>query len=499
MFFFAEVILFIDTSRLALEIHNVRLAWHDLDFFFYSFNDTATTEIYTLSLHDALPISRGRAIDAGEPRAASRSWCLDSCARSDVRSRTCRWCARREAHGSGRRRMRRCPLRYEARRQCGQRRVEPRWLRRLFHPALPSAGARRVSSMSTIGSRKADHIALCSDNGVAFRARTTLLEQVQFIHDALPDLDCSEIDLSCSLFGKRLRAPIVIAAMTGGTDEAGSINRSLAEIAEGRGYAFALGSQRAMHVRPVSRSSFQVRDVAPSIPILGNIGVVQARAMATSAVQELVDAVSADALCIHLNPAMELVQPGGDRDFSGGLDTIARLANELTVPVVVKETGCGLSRSVGERVRRVGVRYADVSGAGGTSWVGVETKRAKEAGDARSLALGEVFWDWGVPTAASVAQLAPLGFEAIIATGGVMSGVDAARAIALGATAAGIARPVLMALREGGRAGAIAFFDRVERELRAVMLLSGSRDVAALRRARKIIGGELRRWVEDHE
>ncbi len=348
-----------------------------------------------------------------------------------------------------------------------------------------------------IGGRKADHIALCSDDGVAFRSRTTLFEQVQLVHDALPDLSMDDIDPSCMLLGKKLRAPIVIAAMTGGTDEARAINRELASIAEERGYAFALGSQRAMHVRPVSRATFEVRDVAPTIPLFGNIGVVQARAMATNAVQELVAAVGADALCVHLNPAMELVQPGGDRDFSGGLDTIARLARDLRVPVVVKETGCGLSRSVGERVRRVGVRFADVSGAGGTSWVGVETKRAKEAGDARSFALGEAFWDWGVPTAASVAQLAPLGFEAIIATGGVASGVDLARAIALGATAGGIARPVLIALREGGRRGAISFFERVEEELRAVMLLTGSRDLAALRRAPRIIGGELRRWMED--
>ena len=134
--------------------------------------------------------------------------------------------------------------------------------------------------MSNIGGRKADHIALCSDNGVAFRARTTLLEQVQFIHDALPDLSVDEIDLSCTLFGKKLRAPIVIAAMTGGTDEASRINHELARIAEERGYGFGLGSQRAMHVRVESRSTYAVRDVAPTTLVLGNLGVVQAREMA---------------------------------------------------------------------------------------------------------------------------------------------------------------------------------------------------------------------------
>src|SRR5262249_40521725 len=158
----------------------------------------------------------------------------------------------------------------------------------------------------------------------------------------------------------------------------------------------------------------------------------------TGQIRALVEAVGADALCIHLNPAMELVQPGGDRDFTRGLETIARVVKELGAPVIVKETGCGISPSVGLRLRSAGVRHVDVSGAGGTSWVGVETKRAAEQGDARAQALGEAFWDWGIPTAASVALLArlPDGFETIIATGGVASGIDVAKAIALGATAA---------------------------------------------------------------
>jgi isopentenyl-diphosphate delta-isomerase len=217
--------------------------------------------------------------------------------------------------------------------------------------------------------------------------------------------------------------------------------------------------------------------------------------MTTSEVRVLVDEVGADALCVHLNPAMELVQPGGDRDFAQGTDTIARLVRDVGVPVVVKETGCGIAPRVGRKLRDVGVRHVDVSGAGGTSWVGVETKRAEAAGDASARALGEAFWDWGVPTAASVALLAPLRFETIIATGGVGTGLDVARAIALGATAAGIARPVLKALTAGGRAGAMAFLDAVEAELRAAMLLTGSRDVTALARTPKVVVGELAAWM----
>jgi isopentenyl-diphosphate delta-isomerase len=365
----------------------------------------------------------------------------------------------------------------------------------------------------TIGQRKSDHITLCATGDVGFREGGALFDQVRLVHDALPELDERAIDTKVTLFGKTLRAPIFIAAMTGGTAEAGRINRELARIAEERGLGFGLGSQRAMHVRRdgagTVAGSYRVRDVAPTALILGNVGVVQARAMSTSEVRGLVDEVGADALCVHLNPAMEIVQPEGDRDFTGGLETIARLVRELGKPVIVKETGCGLSPRVAARLASVGVRHVDVSGAGGTSWVGVEAKRAAEQGDARGAALGEALWDWGVPTAASVALVArEPAIETIIATGGVATGLDVAKAIALGASAAGIARPVLKALlgaaeagarteiRDDGRRRAAELLDRVEAELRAAMLLTGSADVAALRRAPRVLGGELRAWVD---
>jgi isopentenyl-diphosphate delta-isomerase len=349
--------------------------------------------------------------------------------------------------------------------------------------------------MSAIGDRKADHLALCAEADVGFRTRTTLLEQVRLVHDALPELALKDVDTKAHLLGKTLRAPIVIASMTGGTEEAGRINRELAEIAEERGYGFGLGSQRAMHLKPSVGSTYRVRKSAPGTLVLGNVGVVQARAMTTSEVRLLVDEVGADALCVHLNPAMELVQGGGDRDFSHGLETIGRLVRDLGVPVVVKETGCGIGPSVARRLREVGVKHVDVSGAGGTSWVGVEAKRAEAAGDTRGRQLGEALWDWGIPTAASVALVAAVGFETIVATGGIATGLDVARAVALGATAAGIARPVLRALSSGGRAAAAALLDEVEAELRAAMLLTGSRDLAALRRAPRVVVGELASWM----
>jgi isopentenyl-diphosphate delta-isomerase len=208
--------------------------------------------------------------------------------------------------------------------------------------------------------------------------------------------------------------------------------------------------------------------------------------------------VSADALCIHLNPAMELVQVGGDRDFRGGLATISRLVRELGVPVIVKETGCGISAAVAKRVLDVGVAGIDVSGAGGTSWVGVETLRAEARSDAAGRALGEAFWDWGIPTAACVGSVAAVceGRPAVlIATGGIATGLDAARAIALGAHIVGIARPVLKALRHGGRDEASKLLESVERDLRTAMLLTGSRDVAALRKAPRVLSNDLVGWL----
>jgi isopentenyl-diphosphate delta-isomerase len=343
-----------------------------------------------------------------------------------------------------------------------------------------------------ISERKADHIELCAKGDVGFHRKTTLLEEVELVHDSLPELALDEIDLSITLLGKKLRAPLVISAMTGGTPRARDINKVLASIAEERGYGFGLGSQRAM-LRGAGDDTYQVRDVAPTTLVIGNIGAVQARELATDAVTELIGKVGADALAIHMNPAQEIVQAGGDRYFAGALGAMERLSEELKVPVMAKETGCGIGPRAARRIARAKVRHLDVSGAGGTSWVAVETERAVPA--ARSL--GTALREWGVPTAASIliAKKTRPRFETIIATGGIKTGLDAAKAIALGAHAAGIARPVLQALVSGGRDQALRFLDGVEAELRAVMLLVGAGSVRALRKADVLLTGDLPRWA----
>lgn len=344
--------------------------------------------------------------------------------------------------------------------------------------------------MSQISKRKNDHLDLAAHGKVGFRNKTTLLECVELVHDALPELSLDEVDLGVRILGRSLKAPLVLAGMTGGTDRAGRINRELASIAEERGYGFGLGSQRPILKDPASAATYRVRDVAPSVLLLGNIGAVQAASMTTAAVEQLVSAVEADALCVHLNPAMEVVQSEGDRDFRGIEATYRRLSSELGCPVLAKETGCGISAAVARRLAAAGIRDVDISGAGGTSWVGVEAERA----NAEDRPLGQAFWDWGIPTAASLVCVAPSRFRTVIATGGIATGLDAARALVLGAHAVGIARPVLQALENGGREGAVAFLAGIERELRTALLLIGARNVAQAQRSPHLLTGELRDW-----
>jgi len=342
-----------------------------------------------------------------------------------------------------------------------------------------------------ISDRKRAHLDLCEQAEVEYARKTTLLEEVDLVHDALPELAVAEIDVGASLLGKRLRAPLLITGMTGGTSEAAEINQALAQVAEEHGIAFGLGSQRAMQRAPELAYTFAVRAHAPTTLVLANLGLVQAVGTPTAEVAKLVEHVGADAVCIHLNPAQEMIQPGGDRDFRGGLAAFARLVRELPVPVVAKETGCGIAPAVALRLREVGVRTIDVSGAGGTSWVKVEALRADDGG----RALGDEFADWGIPTAAALAAVRGLGFE-VVASGGIRTGLDVAKAVALGARVAGVALPVFRAYREGGVPAAARFLEGLIDGLRTAMVLTGSRDLEALSRAPLVLGPRLRDWVD---
>jgi isopentenyl-diphosphate delta-isomerase len=347
--------------------------------------------------------------------------------------------------------------------------------------------------MASISERKQAHLEVAASGQADFH-RSTLLEQVHLVHQALPELALDDIDLATELCGLPLAAPIVVTGMTGGTAAAGAINRDLARAAQAAGVAFGVGSQRAMIDHPELEASFQVRDVAPDVVLIGNLGVVQAGHYGVERVAECVRRLGADVMAIHLNPAQELIQAGGDRDFRGALATIARMVEGLPVPVVVKETGCGLSPEVARALAGVGVKAVDVSGAGGTSWVAVEARRADS--ESAAARLGQELWDWGLPTAVSVAACARHELQ-VIASGGIRSGLDVARALALGAGLAGMAAPVLRAHQAGGHDGALALLREFIDSLRAVALLTGCTDAAALARAPRHLGPELRSWLDD--
>jgi len=343
--------------------------------------------------------------------------------------------------------------------------------------------------MTQIVERKLDHLDLCANEDVE-SDRSTLLEEVYLLHEAIPELSTEQVDSSVRLLGRELRVPIIISGMTGGAPRAGEINRALAATAQKLGFAMGLGSQRSMLEQPDLTSTYGIRDVAPDVPLFANLGCVQAQDTSCGEVDELVAAVEADALCIHLNAAQELVQDEGDRDFRGCLDTIARLVDEISVPVIVKETGCGLSPSSLSRLREVGVPLVDIAGVGGTSWPGVESLR----GSSRQRALGVSLREWGIPTAASVVYATQVGLP-VIASGGIRNAHDVLRALALGATATGLALPFLRAFETAGAEGVLAFGSRLAEAVQSLMLLVGARRVEDLASLPVVFGPTLQAWT----
>jgi isopentenyl-diphosphate delta-isomerase len=359
------------------------------------------------------------------------------------------------------------------------------------------------SASNSISARKAEHLSVITLRDVASRTPPGW-DDVRLTHRALPEVDLTDVETGTDLLGRRLRIPLVIASMTGGHPAALDVNRVLARAAGAYGIAMGVGSQRAaLRDRDLRDTYAVVRQETPDALIIGNIGAPQlvdqdgTPPLSQDDIAEIVAMIGADALAVHLNFLEESVMTEGDRRARGCQAAIARLAGALTVPIIGKETGAGLSAEAALMLREAGVQALDVGGLGGTSFAAVEGARAEASGDSRGARLGEVFREWGIPTAVSVVQASRAGLP-IIATGGVRSGLDAARAIALGASAVGVARPLLLAALDGYDAVA-AWIEQFLAELRTAMFLTGSASLAELQRRRPVILGETAAWLRQLE
>ncbi len=332
----------------------------------------------------------------------------------------------------------------------------------------------------TIESRKSDHIRINLEEDVR-SSLTSGLEKYRFIHEALPEMDLEEVDLSQTLFGRVVKAPILISSMTGGTARAGEINRVLAQGAQTAGVALGVGSQRAALEREELRDSFEIRKYAPDVLLFANLGAVQLNYQYTvDHCRRAVGMIGADALYLHLNSMQEAIQPEGDTRFSGLAAKIAAVCRAIDVPVVVKEVGWGISERSARILREAGVAAIDVAGAGGTSWSQVEQYRIQDESRRRVAA---AFRDWGIPTSESIQMVrrAAPGLP-VIASGGLRDGVDIAKCIALGATLGGMAGLFLKAaVHPNDPVGSvIRMIGEVREEIRICMFGAAAANLAAL-------------------
>ena len=333
--------------------------------------------------------------------------------------------------------------------------------------------------------RKLEHLRIACNQNVQFREKTTGFEKIGFKgidleYKTLPEINKKEISLETEFLGKKFSAPLMVEAITGGCEEATQINKDIAKACQSLGIGMGLGSMRAMIEKPELKETYFVRDVGPGIFLAGNIGAAQLLQYSAKQIEKALKEIGADALAIHLNAAQEALQKEGDTNFRGVLKAIDSISRKLKKPVYVKEVGHGISEGIAKKFAKTKIKAIDVAGAGGTSWTGIDSLRGNKE-------LGETFWDYGIATAESIVQCRKNFKGKIIASGGIRSGLDVAKAIALGADLAGIALPVLKAQQEAGSEGVKKYLEKVIEELRIAMFLSGAKNLKELKKA-KILG-----------
>ncbi len=344
--------------------------------------------------------------------------------------------------------------------------------------------------------RKTDHIRISLDENVQARRATTGFEDVHFVHKALPEINRDGIDLSTIVFDHEFAAPLIVGAITGGTNEATKINAVIAQTVEELGIGMGVGSQRAaMEDSKLEKTFAIVRKKAPNAFLIANIGAVQlAYGYGMKELRKAVEMIDADAVAIHLNPLQEAVQPEGQTNFKGILKAIDEIAHELDKPVIVKETGAGVAAEEAKKLESAGVKGIDVSGVGGTSFAAVEHYRWTQKGKDSRHNLGDVFWDWGIPTAASIVEVSQTVSIDVIGSGGIRNGVDAGKAIALGSSLASFSQPALKAAVKGLKETSDAISLMIE-ELRNAMFLVGAESVDKLRKTPVVLTGAIAEWL----
>lgn len=344
--------------------------------------------------------------------------------------------------------------------------------------------------------RKAEHIRISLKENVGAKQATTGFENVCFVHQSLPEIDRQKIRLSAKVFNHEFSAPIFVGAMTGGTQKAKKINGCIAAAVQKLGLGMGVGSQRAAIEKPILESTYRiVREKAPEAFLIANIGAPQlAEGYGVKEAEKAVEMIEADALAIHLNPLQEAIQPEGQANYAGVIKGIEEIAEALPVPTIVKETGAGISAEVATRLESAGVQGVDVSGAGGTSWAAVEYYRAKAVENIFRQRLGKSFWDWGIPTAASLVEVTQSTELTVFASGGVRTGIDVAKALALNASLASASTPLLYPATEStGKVEETLNF--LIEELRNTMFLVGAESVQKLQKTAVVLTGKTAEWL----
>ena len=338
--------------------------------------------------------------------------------------------------------------------------------------------------MTNTQTRKADHLRICLEEDVQFNNVTNGFEKYRFTHTCLPEINLEEVDLRTTFFGKQLNAPLLISSMTGGTAQAKLINYRLAEAAQNHRLAMGVGSQRIAVENPHTADSFALRKIAPDALLFANLGAIQLNyTYGLEQCLQVVEILEADALILHINPLQECIQPRGDVNFKGLLDKIHRLCEQISVPVIAKEVGNGISGAMAQKLIAAGVQAIDVAGAGGTSWAKVESERAENNLQRR---LGQTFADWGIPTADCLVQIREQDPKVpLIASGGLRNGMEVAKAIALGADLAGLAFPFLQAASESPEA-LEELSQLLLSEIRTVLFCTGNVDIANLKKSNSL-------------